>query len=43
MLSGFEFTWNENKKSKIPAAFAKAYPEASFEVINKANYLDFIM
>jgi predicted AAA+ superfamily ATPase len=42
-LSGFEFKWNENKKAKIPAAFAKAYPEASFEVINKANYLDFIM
>ncbi|MBC7640763.1 MAG: ATP-binding protein [Flavobacterium sp.] len=42
-LSGFEFKWNENRKAKIPTAFAKAYPEASFEVINKQNYLDFIM
>jgi len=42
-LSGFEFKWNENRKSKIPAAFAKAYPEAGFEVINRQNYLDFIM
>jgi predicted AAA+ superfamily ATPase len=42
-LSGFEFKWNENKKSKIPTAFAKAYPDATFEVINKGNYLDFIM
>ncbi len=42
-LYGFEFKWNENRKSKIPTAFAKAYPEASFEVINKGNYLDFIM
>jgi uncharacterized protein len=41
-LAGFEFKWNENRKTKIPTAFAKAYPEASFEVINKGNYLDFI-
>ncbi len=41
-LAAFEFKWNEKKKAKIPAAFSKAYPEASFEVINKANYLDFI-
>ena len=42
-LAGFEFKWNENKKSKIPTAFGKAYPDASFEVINKQNYLDFIL
>lgn len=42
-LAGFEFKWNQNKKSKIPTAFAKAYPDASFEVINKTNYLDFIL
>jgi predicted AAA+ superfamily ATPase len=42
-LAGFEFKWNENKKTKIPTAFAKAYPEATFEVINESNYLDFIM
>ena len=42
-LAGFEFKWNANKKSKIPTAFAKAYPEASFEVINRSNYLDFIL
>lgn len=42
-LAGFEFKWNENRKAKIPTAFAKAYPEASYEVINKNNYLEFIM
>jgi predicted AAA+ superfamily ATPase len=42
-LEGFEFKWNENKKVKIPTAFAKAYPEASFNLINKSNYLDFII
>lgn len=41
-LEGFEFKWNENKKAKIPTAFAKGYPDADFTLINKANYLDFI-
>ena len=43
VLNGFEFKWYENRKSKIPTAFSKAYPEATFEVINKQNYLDFIV
>lgn len=42
-IAGFEFKWNENRKVKIPTAYAKAYPEATFEVINKQNYLEFIM
>ncbi len=42
-LAGFEFKWNQNRKSKIPTAFAKAYPEASYKVINKDNYLEFIL
>jgi hypothetical protein len=33
-LAVFEFKWNKNKKVKIPTAFAKTYPDASFEVIN---------
>lgn len=42
-LVGFEFKWNEKRKSKIPTAFAKAYPNATFEVINRQNYLEFIL
>lgn len=42
LLAAFEFKWSEKKKVKVPTAFAKAYPEASFEVISKTNYLDFI-
>lgn len=42
-LAGFEFKWSETKKAKVPTAFAKAYPDATFEVINRSNYLDFIM
>lgn len=41
-LAGFEFKWNEKRKAKIPTAFAKAYPEASFKVINRQDYLEFI-
>lgn len=41
-LNGYEFKWNTNKKSKIPVAFAKAYPDAGFEIIDPVNYLDFI-
>ena len=41
-ISAFEFKWNENKKSKVPTAFSKAYPNATFEVINKQNYLTFL-
>jgi len=41
-LSGFELKWNANKKSKMPAAFAKGYTGTTFEVVNRNNYLDFI-
>lgn len=42
-IQAFEFKWNEFKKSKIPTAFSKAYPEATFEVITRKNYLEFIV
>lgn len=41
-MQAFEFKWNSSKKVKIPTAFAKAYPEATFEVITPKIYLDFI-
>lgn len=41
-LKAFEFKWSTTKKSKIPRAFEKAYVDATFEVITKENYLDFI-
>jgi predicted AAA+ superfamily ATPase len=40
-ISAFEFKWGE-KKPKKPAAFAQNYPQASFEIVNRNNYLDFI-
>ncbi len=41
-LSGYEFKWNPRKRVKPPAAWAKAYPDAGFDVINQDNYLDWI-
>ena len=41
-LYAFEFKWNNKKKVKAPLAFTKAYPEATFTVINKENYEHFV-
>ena len=40
-LAAYEFKWG-GKSPKIPAAFASAYPHASYTVINKDNYLSFV-
>jgi len=41
-LRSFEFKYALNKTPKAPGAWAKAYPDASFEVIHSGNYLDWI-
>lgn len=41
-LSAFEFKWNSKKKVKSPGGWSRAYPDASFTLINPDNYLDFI-
>lgn len=40
-LAAFEYKW-QNSKTKIPSEFARAYPDATFEVIDLQNYLDYI-
>jgi len=40
-LLAYEFKWGE-KKSKVPVAFAGAYPNTSYEIINQENYLGLI-
>ena len=42
-LFAYEFKRSPNKKVKIPTAFKKAYQDANFEVIQRDNYLDFII
>lgn len=40
-LETFEIKWGD-KHPKCPVAFAKAYPEAGFTVLNRDNYIEFI-
>ncbi|WP_366185719.1 ATP-binding protein [Flavobacterium ovatum] len=41
-LSAFEYKYGK-AKSKAPTEFVKSYPDASFEIINQDNYLDYIL
>jgi len=41
-INAFEFKYKEGKR-KVPAFFAKNYPNAGFTIINKENYLEFIL
>lgn len=41
-LRGYEFKFNPNRKAKVPGGWARAYPDATFDVVNIGNYLDFI-
>jgi uncharacterized protein len=42
-IKAFEFKWGNNKRTKIPNSFAQAYPSSTFEVVNKENWLDFVL
>jgi uncharacterized protein len=41
-INAFEYKFGK-VKAKIPPEFAKSYPDASFEIINQDNYLDYIL
>jgi uncharacterized protein len=40
-LLAFEFKWG-NKKPHIPGIFKETYPQATFHIVNRENYLDYI-
>jgi predicted AAA+ superfamily ATPase len=40
-ISAYEIKWG-NKIPNIPQIFAKTYPQANYQVINKNNYLEFV-
>lgn len=42
-LSAFEIKWSPGKKVTIPGDWANNYKNAGFNVINRENYLDFIL
>ena len=41
-LAAFEVKWNPKRRAKLPAAFAAAYPGATFEVVTRENYDAFV-
>ena len=42
-LFGYEFKWGEKSGAKAPKDWINTYKNASYEVVNKENYLDFIL
>ena len=41
-IVAFEYKFGKSK-AKIPPEFAKSYPDASFDIINQENYLNYIL
>ena len=41
-MAAFELKWGE-RQVKAPVAFAQTYEQATFQVINRTNYLEFVM
>jgi len=41
-LTGYEFKWGA-KTGKMPAAWPETYPQADFHVVNKDNWLPFVL
>ncbi|HRZ79566.1 MAG TPA: ATP-binding protein [bacterium] len=42
VLCGFEFKWG-NKKVKPPQLWKETYPESTYQIISKENFLEFIL
>lgn len=41
-LDGFEFKWSPPRSSAAPTGWTRSYPDASFSVIHKDNYMPFV-
>ncbi|MCB0762685.1 MAG: ATP-binding protein [Flavobacteriales bacterium] len=42
-LHAYEFKWNPTKKAKVPLAWSKAYPDATFHTIHPGNYSEWLL
>lgn len=42
MLHTYEFKWNAKAKSSLPKAFAKSYPDSTYEIITPDNFWPFV-
>jgi hypothetical protein len=43
ILHTFECKWNPKVTTKIPKEFSETYPESTFSIVNRENFLDFVM
>ena len=41
-LAAFEIKWNPKRRAKLPTAFAAAYPGATFEIVTRESYAEFL-
>jgi predicted AAA+ superfamily ATPase len=41
-LHGYEFKWSVKKVPRVPGVFKENYPDASYEVVNPGNFLEFL-
>ena len=41
-LNGFELKWNKSRLHK-PKAFMEGYPESDIRLVNKNNFMEFVM
>jgi predicted AAA+ superfamily ATPase len=41
-LDGFEFKWRPSRSTAAPGGWTRGYPEASFSVVHKDNYMPFV-
>ena len=42
-ITAYEFKWNPEEKVPCPKAFAEAYPEAYFKIINPSHVAEFLL
>lgn len=41
-ITAYEYKWGAGQK-KVPSEFASAYPDAEYSIVNRQNYLDYIL
>jgi hypothetical protein len=40
--SGYEFSYSNTRKKRIPVSWKESYPNADWKIVHKENYLDFL-
>ena len=41
-LAAYEFKWNSRKTANVPSSFARSYPDATFKVVTRDDYYEFL-